>query len=217
MLINSANLMGGSSEPNGERGFGRIHLEKGMPLDGEGDLALFVADSAFLPELNSQEFYFDVDASAGLDFRATLSWIDPPASSSSVAQLVHDLDLVVESPSGTTHTMWADGVADSVNVNERVIIAAADVESGTWIVRVSTNRLLGESQNYSLVVNGAIVFSASEPFYSSLHSAAPTSSPTGVGVSASLSSAGSITSAPMSLVTILAGAVVSAIAAAGMV
>eukprot|EP00904_Undaria_pinnatifida_P011000 jgi/Undpi1/702/HiC_scaffold_10.g04166.m1 len=217
MLINSANLMGGSSEPNGERGFGRIHLEKGMPLDGEGDLALFVADSAFLPELNSQEFYFDVDASAGLDFRATLSWIDPPASSSSVAQLVHDLDLVVESPSGTTHTMWADGVADSVNVNERVIIAAADVESGTWIVRVSTNRLLGESQNYSLVVNGAIVFSASEPFYSSLHSAAPTSSPTSVGVSASLSSAGSITSAPMSLVTILAGAVISAIAAAGMV
>eukprot|EP00904_Undaria_pinnatifida_P010989 jgi/Undpi1/701/HiC_scaffold_10.g04165.m1 len=216
MLINSANLMGGSSEPNGERGFGRIHLEKGMPLDGEGDLALFVADSAFLPELNSQEFYFDVDASAGLDFRATLSWIDPPASSSSVTQLVHDLDLVVESPSGTTHTMWANGVADSVNVNERVIIAAADVESGTWIVRVSTNRLLGESQNYSLVVNGAIVFSASEPFYSSLHSAAPTSSPTSVGVSASLSSAGSITSTPMSLVTILAGAVVSTIAAAGM-
>eukprot|EP00904_Undaria_pinnatifida_P011011 jgi/Undpi1/703/HiC_scaffold_10.g04167.m1 len=216
MLINSANLMGGSSEPNGERGFGRIHLEKGMPIDGEGDLALFVADSAFLPQLNSQEFYFDVDASAGLDFRATLSWIDPPASSSSVTQLVHDLDLVVESPSGITHTMWANGVADSVNVNERVIIAAADVESGTWIVRVSTNRLLGESQNYSLVVNGAIVFSASEPFYSSLHSAAPTSSPTGVGVSASLSSAGSITSTPMSLVTILAGAVVSTIAAAGM-
>ncbi|CAN0534811.1 unnamed protein product, partial [Laminaria digitata] len=89
LLINSANLMGGSSEPDGFRGFGRIHLEMGMPLDGEGDLALFVADSAdtSLPELDSQEFIFDVDAEAGLDFRATLSWIDPPAASAAGVQL----------------------------------------------------------------------------------------------------------------------------------
>eukprot|EP00904_Undaria_pinnatifida_P000092 jgi/Undpi1/10083/HiC_scaffold_28.g12537.m1 len=220
LLINSANLMGGSSEPDGYRGFGRIHLEMGMPLDGEGDLAIFVADSAFLPKLSSQEFFFDVDAAAGLDFRATLSWIDPPATSSSVIQLVHDLDLVVESPSGTMHTMWATGVADSLNVNERVIIAAADVESGTWIVRVSTKGLLGESQNYSLVVNGAIVFSPSEPFYSSLYSAAPTaaptSSPSGAGSDADPSSSGSIASTPTSLVILLAGGVLSAIAAAAM-
>ena len=212
--------MGGSSEPDGYRGFGRIHLEMGMPLDGEGDLAIFVADSAFLPELSSQEFFFDVDAAAGLDFRATLSWIDPPATSSSVVQLVHDLDLVVESPSGTMHTMWATGVADSLNVNERVIIAAADVESGTWIVRVSTKGLLGESQNYSLVVNGAIVFSPSEPFYSSLYSAAPTaaptSSPSGAGSDADPSSSGSIASTPTSLVILLAGGVLSTIAAAAM-
>ena len=131
-----------------------------MPLDGEGDLALFVADSAdtSLPELDFQEFIFDIDAEAGLDFRATLSWIDPPAASAAVVQLVHDLDLEVVSPSGATHVMWASsGAADSVNVNERVIIAAEDVESGTWTVRVSTNGLTTESQSYSLVVNGAIV------------------------------------------------------------
>ncbi|CAM9402432.1 unnamed protein product [Ectocarpus sp. 8 AP-2014] len=44
LMINSANLMGESSEPDGSRGFGRIHLEAGMPLGGEGSLALFVQE-----------------------------------------------------------------------------------------------------------------------------------------------------------------------------
>ncbi|CAM9464026.1 unnamed protein product [Laminaria digitata] len=202
LLINSANLMGGSPEPEYHRGFGRIHLEMGMPLGGEGSLALFVADRASLPELSSQDFSFDVDADAGLDFRATLSWIDPPASSSAVIQLVHDLDLEVVSPSGTTHVMWASsGEVDTSNVNERVIVAAADVESGTWTVRVSTKGLLTDSQDYSLVVNGAIVFSSSEPFYASFIDSAP-------------SAAGSMASTPMSLMSLLVGAVASTIAAA---
>ena len=135
----------------------------GMPLGGEGSLALFVADSAdtFLPEFSSHEFVFDVDAGAGLDFRATLSWIDPPVTAYAVVQLVHDLDLEVVSPTGATHIMWAtSGEVDTSNVNERVIIAAADVESGTWTVRVSTKGLLTDVQRYSLVVNGAIVLSS---------------------------------------------------------
>ncbi|CAM9132369.1 unnamed protein product [Laminaria digitata] len=53
--------------------------------------------------------------------------------------------------------MWASGNADSVNVNERVIVAAADVESGNWTVQVSAGPLTTELQSYSLVVNGAIV------------------------------------------------------------
>ena len=80
LLVNSANLMGGSSEPNGFRSFGRIHLEMGMLLGGEGSLCVFVVhfSYAFLPELRSQDFFFDVDADTSLDFRTALSWIDPP-------------------------------------------------------------------------------------------------------------------------------------------
>lgn len=52
--------------------------------------------------------------------------------------------------------MWASGVVDSVNVNERVIVAVADVESGSWTIRVSAERLTTDVQRYSLVVNGAI-------------------------------------------------------------
>ena len=158
MLINSANLMGGSSEPDGYRGFGRVHLEQGMPLGGEGSLVLFVADAAStsIPELTKQEHRFDVDGEAGLDFRVTLSWIDPGAASLSVKQLVHDLDLAVSSPSGTRYTMWASGEADDANVNERVIVDPSDVESGTWTVSVSAKSLTTDVQSYSLVVNGAI-------------------------------------------------------------
>lgn len=151
--------MGGSAEPDGYRGFGRIHLEMGMPLGGDGSLALFVADSAntSIPELSQHEFTFDVDADADLEFRATLSWIDPPSTALGAVQLINDLDLAVVAPNGTIHTMWASGVADSVNVNERVIVDVSDVESGNWTVRVSAERLTTEFQRYSLVVNGAIV------------------------------------------------------------
>ena len=243
--------MGGSSEPDAYRGFGRIHLEMGMPLKGEGSLALFVADSAntSIPELSQHDFVFDVDADAELEFRATLSWIDPPATVASVVQLINNLDLAVVAPSGTVHTMWASGVADSVNVNERVIVAASDVESGSWTVQVSSERLTTDSQSYSLVVNGAIAPlaadgadggisqavtlppsispslspSSSSSLYSdsssprdarSFSSAAPTSSPTVADEGAGLSSAGSISSAPLSLVAVLFGAVASTIAAA---
>ncbi|CAM9790716.1 unnamed protein product, partial [Ectocarpus fasciculatus] len=158
LLINSANLMGGSSEPDGFRGFGRVHLEAGMPLGGEGDLVLFVADAldTSIAEGTLDEYLFDVDADAGLDLRATLSWIDPPATATSAIQLMHDLDLVVLSPDGTTYRMWGSDTTDNRNVNERVIVDADDVETGTWTVWVSANSLITDSQSYSLVVNGAI-------------------------------------------------------------
>ena len=150
--------MGGDSEPNGVRGFGRVHLENGMPLAGEGNLTCFVADSSYtsISELTRIEHNFDVDADAGLDFRVTLSWTDPPASTFSSKQLVHDLDLAVISPSGTRYTMWASGKTDTVNVNERVIVDAADIESGTWSVWVWAKSLTTDVQSYSLVVHGAI-------------------------------------------------------------
>lgn len=158
LLINSANLMGGKSEPDGFRGFGRVHLEQGMPLGGEGILALFVADAAntSITELTFQEYLFEVDGETNIDFRVTLSWIDPAATSLSVKQLVHDLDLVVSSPSGTRYTMWTSGESDEANVNERVIVDASEVESGTWTVSVSAKALTTDSQSYSLVANGAI-------------------------------------------------------------
>lgn len=159
MLINSANLMGDTSEPGNFRGFGRIHLEAGMPLSGEGKMALFVADAGdtAIDSSTYTQYLFDVDAEAGLDMRATLSWIDPAATTMSAMQLVNDLDLRVISPNGTKYTMWSSTPKDKANVNERVIVDGEDVvESGTWAVRVRSRIFSTDTQSYSLVVTGAI-------------------------------------------------------------
>ena len=218
--------MGDGAEPDGYRGFGRIHLAMGMPLGGEGSLALFVADSANyrITDGDVHDFAFDVDASAGLDFRATLSWIDPPTSVYSAVQLVNNLDLSVVSPSGTTLTMWSSGRADTVNVNERVTVDSADVESGTYTVQVAANGLTTDTQKYSLVVNGAIsplAASSESPFAPAADSSSRQSGSDGDGsgspADAAGSSSGAMTtqSSPVSLLAhLLGGAVVSAIAAA---
>lgn len=72
---------------------------------------------------------------------------------------MHDLDLAVYSPSGARYSMWISGEVDAANNNERVIVSAEDVDGdpGKWAVRVWSKRLVGsDSQNYSLVVTGAI-------------------------------------------------------------
>lgn len=44
MLIHGADAMGGSSDPDGDRGFGRVRLESAMPFDGEDVWALYIED-----------------------------------------------------------------------------------------------------------------------------------------------------------------------------
>lgn len=156
MLINTANLMGGSSEPDSFRGFGRVHLETGLPLDGSGDTALFVSDASdrSLGENTIDEYFFALDSDASLEFRATLAWIDPAGSVESPVQLVHDLDLTAVSPSGTLHPMWSTG-ADKRKKVERETISTDDVDAdngGEWTVAVSSASLTTSSQSYSLVV-----------------------------------------------------------------
>lgn len=131
-----------------------------MPLKGAGDMALFVADAnvTTITELTRHEYLFDLDGTAGLEFRVTLSWIDKPTSTYSAIQLSHDLDLAVVSPRGTRYVMWSSGETDTVNNNERVIVSAGKVETdpGTWTVWVWAKRLTEDYQPYSLVVTGAI-------------------------------------------------------------
>ena len=159
MLINSANLMGGSAEPDNSRGFGRVHLAAGMPMDGKGHLSLLVADSSrtSIDAFGVNKVDVKIDGEVGLELRVTLCWFDPPTTAMSAIQLQHDLDLEVVSPSGAKYTMWESGDADSVNVIERVIVPAASTMDGMWTISVSAGGLLFDKQSYSLVITGAIV------------------------------------------------------------
>lgn len=158
MLINSADLMGESSEPDGFRGFGRVHLEGGLPMGAEGDLALFVVDAfdTDIEERTIHEYRFELLPNTGLELRATVSWLDPPVSAEASQQMLNDLDLTLVAPDGITlYRMWSDG-ADVKNVNERVIVSSSVATSGTWTVAVSCLELTTETQPYSLVVTGPI-------------------------------------------------------------
>ena len=160
MLINSADLMGKSSEPDGFRGFGRVHLKAGMPLDGLDNTALFVSD-AFETELDEytvDEYHFEMVSGKDLELRATLAWIDPPATVESSTQLIHDLDLAVVGPDGSTLYRMFSNRTDDSNVIERVIVPADTVSGngGTWTVAVSSSGLTTDTQPYSLVVTGPI-------------------------------------------------------------
>lgn len=155
MIINSAHLMGGSSEPNGLRGFGRVHLEAGMPMDGVGETGLLVVEATIGSDEEITELV-TVDGDAGVELRATLAWLDPPTTALSAKQLQHDLDLHVIAPSGAKYTMWESGADDTVNVVERVIVPVESTESGIWRVVVSAKGLLTDEQPHSLVVTGAI-------------------------------------------------------------
>lgn len=158
MLVNSADLMGGSSEPDGFRGFGRVHLEGGVPLGAEGDLGLFVADAfeTEIEEYTVHDYRFELLPNTGLELRATLAWLDPPVSADASQQMLNDLDLTIVAPDGSTkYRMWSDG-ADVKNVIERVIVSSSVATAGTWTVAVSCLDLTTDTQPYSLVVAGPI-------------------------------------------------------------
>lgn len=154
MLINSANLMGGGSEPDQYRGFGRVHLEAGMPMRGVGALGLLVAEQSIASD-NETVSEINITDGAEIELRVTLCWLDPPALPFSAIHLLNDLDLVVTSPSNDIYKMWKSGDADTANVIERVVVPAESVEGGVWSVAVSAKTLSTNEQSYSLVVTGA--------------------------------------------------------------
>ncbi|CAN0307309.1 unnamed protein product, partial [Laminaria digitata] len=182
MLVHGADAMGGSTDPDGERGFGRIHLESAMPFEGEDLWALYVEDDdgsttgvgtieAFAVE-DRGFVVTEADAAAAVEagngngpggIRVTLVWMDPPATAASSTQLVHDLDLFLEGPEGDLWTTSGkcDGddesscSLDGSNNVERIVVPASDITAGTWTARVSAaNDLVeGGPQSYALVVS----------------------------------------------------------------
>ncbi|CAM9494152.1 unnamed protein product [Pylaiella littoralis] len=214
MLIHGADAMGGSTDPDGDRGFGRIHLESAMPFEGEDLWALYVEDAdgtttsagqargvaAF--EVEERSFIVSEEDAATVEaeaeggpggIRATLAWMDPAATASSSVQLIHDLDLFLDGPDGTTWTMSgmcsgdeASCSLDNRNNVERIVVPASDVTAGTWTVRVSAGNGLVEGglQSYALAVSLPIS-SGGTAATTAVSSSASTPAPTTASVSPS--------------------------------
>ena len=84
--------------------------------------------------------------------RTTLAWYDPPVPGKPSKALLHDLDLMLETPGGKIMHGNGGDDEDDVNVNEQVRVD--DPERGTYIVTVTSHSLpVGEhTQRFSLVI-----------------------------------------------------------------
>jgi hypothetical protein len=111
----------------------------------------------------------NVAVGANEAFTVTLVWTDPAGLANTsglddnTPALVNDLDLTLESPSGTIYRPWvldpanpgaaavrSDNHVDNV---EQIDVPAADAEQGQWTVRIGHTGLLeGNAQAFSLVV-----------------------------------------------------------------
>jgi hypothetical protein len=184
LLVNSAVSMTGTDNnggaispiPSNEQGWGRIRLDRALPLPGS-TRKLFVHDDRVpLSAGATTPFtYTFTSVSASEPLEVTLAWTDYPGTSDSApanpnvsnpatwsaARLVNDLDLTVTSPSATVYrgnvfTSGASstgGAADRRNNVENVLITAPT--AGTWTVTVTPFSILQSGQQFALAVTGS--------------------------------------------------------------
>jgi len=166
-LLGGAFPMDGFSEaglpleppPSSRQGFGRVHLERSIPVDGSSSWAegwrLQIVDSAQLSTGSSHEYC--VRAQGG-PLRVTLVWTDPPASPSAGHALVNDLDLVVRSAGLNGEVLLGNGVEDRRNNVEQVWMDTFPEGNVAIMVRGHNvpvgNDENGRAQPYALVVHG---------------------------------------------------------------
>ncbi len=111
-------------------------------------------------------FSFDV-TSAASDVVVSLAWDDFEATLNANPTLINDLDLELLAPDGTTWQPWIldpDNPADAatrgpntVDNQEQVLVPAASVVTGKWLVYVAGTTVPEAPQDYSLACEGCVV------------------------------------------------------------
>lgn len=143
--------------PNSVAGWGRANLT--FLLDGDGHQLWFDERNQGL-QTDQSIFYNDSSStpltvsSSGIPLRINLVWTDPPASLSASKQLVNDLDLIVTDPDGVVLYGNGGNSGDRTNNVEGLVIESPKV--GTYSIEVKAHQVAMGSQEYALVVSGAI-------------------------------------------------------------
>jgi hypothetical protein len=141
-----------SSSPGAddEQGWGRINLKRVLN-PGSSIQVHFVDESQGLMTGDKREYEVEiVDNSVPL--RATLVYTDYPGE-----KLVNNLNLILYSPSGKYYLgndFKQTGSSDSINNVEGVIVESPEI--GIWKLGIIGSNVLQESQDYALIVSGAI-------------------------------------------------------------
>ena len=155
-----------AAPPDNRQGFGHLQLTNVLiepvssPNQNSYIPSLFL-DESVLYSFSERTYHVSV-TSDGSPLRATLSWFDPPNPEFSARVVLHDLDLVLTSPSGEMYIGNYKGSAtsdslsfrDESNNNEQISVSAAEI--GVWTLQVQS-KLLTQSptQMFSVVLNCA--------------------------------------------------------------
>ncbi len=148
----------GNPGPDYQWGFGQVDIQAAVDL---------ISRKAFRQESIAQgevDVYYFIVPNVNDNAIVTLAWDDYEATFNANPTLINNLDLELQSPSGTLVRPWilnpasptthATRGVDSVNNQEQVLIPDADMEIGTWLVRVSATSVPQGPQDYALVCEG---------------------------------------------------------------
>ena len=196
MLVNSAVAIGFDAEgrpitiPGNEQGWGRVLLDNALYFAGD-PRGLWVADNAgaFTSPSNAPVVFQLQMPDAGQPLKVTLVWTDYPSTPAAATNLVNDLDLRVDGPSGG---FWgnqffqgvskAGGSPDRLNNLEQVLIA--NPATGVYSIQISPHAIPAGPQAFALIVTGGhfTVTSGPRPSYWShvVNDAAPNGNGDGV-------------------------------------
>jgi subtilisin-like proprotein convertase family protein len=179
MLVNSAVTIPYDAEgrpitiPSGQQGWGRVLLDNALYFSGDAR-GLWVADNAggFTSPSDAPVVFQLVMEDTGQPLEVTLAWTDYPSTPAAATNLVNDLDLRVDGPSGG---FWGNdfvqgvsvdhGVRDRLNNLETVLIA--DPAPGVYSIQISPHAVPAGPQRFALVVTGGkfTVTSGPRPSY----------------------------------------------------
>jgi hypothetical protein len=153
-----------NSPPADEQGWGRVLLDDVLYFPGDSRL-LFVHDpqDRFGGSGDSADSFALEVLDSTLPLRVVLAWTDYPSTPAATINLVNDLDLEVESPSGEIYrgNVFVDGAsvtggsADTLNNVEAVRVTSP--EAGVWSVRVAPSAIPQPDQGYALVATGRLL------------------------------------------------------------
>jgi len=179
MLVNSAVAISFDAEgrpitiPSNEQGWGRVLLDNALFFSGD-KRGLWVADNAgSFTSPNDAPIVFQLDMeSTGEPLKVTLAWTDFPSTTAAATNLLNDLDLRVDGPSGG---FWGNqffqgvsrtgGPPDRLNNLEQVLIP--NPAAGNYSIQISPHAVPAGPQSFSLVVTGGrfTVTSGPHPSY----------------------------------------------------
>jgi subtilisin family serine protease len=162
-LVNGARWLTGADSianqneaPNYDQGFGAVYMPSTVPNAADPALKLAFVDSWQDPQRqfasSGQRFRFSVAVSDGAPLYLCLAYTDLPARG-----LQNDLNLIVQTPSGEKHVgneHLPERLTPLDRGNNVEVVRMENPAAGSYLIQVSAFNLLGQGQDFALVVTG---------------------------------------------------------------